>query len=333
MRTQVLGEPQGLLFMVVGPPGVGKNTLMNDALRHFDNLRQLPTVTTRERRSNEQEGREHIFVSPETFQHMIAEGQLFEWQEVHPGKFYGVPRSSMEPVLSKGANRIADIDVLGATYIRSVFPANVVLIFIKPPSIEVLKHRMEIRREKDISTRLTRVAMELSFAPVADHIVINDDFKTAAQQFRAVINSEMQRQQLGHPPEYHYTTDVVTIPIYGQEALFRQTPPHFPTLPVTDPQIPHEVALSAIQDTLSISPSQDLLVRRKPNQGSFISPVHVSVIEKDQTKHITFTYAYLLPERTPPGSDWRWRPIDDLALAEDIQRRLEIHQQVSPQET
>ena len=149
-----MSKPQGLLFLVIGPPGVGKNALMNDALKHFDDLRQLATATTRRPRPTEQEGREHLFVTPETFREMIARNELLEWQEVHPNKFYGVPRASIENALASGEKLIADIDVLGATYIRSLYPGQVVLIYIEPPSVAVLEERMQQRGENraDIDT-------------------------------------------------------------------------------------------------------------------------------------------------------------------------------------
>lgn len=328
-----MSERQGLLFIIVGPPGVGKNTLMNDAIQHFDNLHQLATVTTRVPRPTEQEGREHLFVTPDTFRQMVNSDQLLEWQEVHPGKFYGVPRASLEAMFARGEHRIADIDVLGATYIRSVYPRNVALIFVQPPSLEALEQRMKMRREKDIATRLTRVAMELTYVPLADHVIVNDHLETATQEFRAVIAAEMQRMLSGQPPEWRYTYDVVTIPVYGQEALYCDTPPHFPAAPVNDAQIPHHTALSTIRQSLDIVPSEAMLLRRKPNKGSFISPVHVSVTQQHPTKHVTFTYAYLLPERIHAGHEWTWRPIDDLALSGDILQRLEDHRQASPQET
>ncbi len=125
---------------------MGKNALMNAALEHIPQLRQMPTMTTRERRDNETPGRERFFVSPEQFQQLIADNALFEWQEVYEGRFYGVPRQPLEEALEKGENLIADIDVLGATYIRSVYPDNTYIIFVRPPSVQALPDRMQTRR-------------------------------------------------------------------------------------------------------------------------------------------------------------------------------------------
>src|SRR5215831_12853036 len=87
---------KGLLFVLVGPTAVGKNTIMQEVIKRVPRLRQLPTVTTRSPRPGEQEGREHFFVTREKFDQLQTDGELIEAQEVHPGKFYGTPRQSTQ---------------------------------------------------------------------------------------------------------------------------------------------------------------------------------------------------------------------------------------------
>ncbi|MAS33219.1 MAG: guanylate kinase [Anaerolineaceae bacterium] len=305
-----LSDNQGLLFIVVGPPGVGKNALMENAMQRQPRLQQLATATTRPRRPTEQEGRERLFVSISRFQQMIEQGDLLEWQEVHPGKFYGVPRKTVEDALANGKFLIADIDVLGATYIRSLYPENVILIFVQPPSIETLEDRMHERgeTEADIQTRLSRVAMEMAYLPGADYIVTNDDFEQAAQQFNAVIAQEITR----HRNHRQYSHTVTVIPIFENEYLRHENEHPYPTTALHPQEIPHIAALRILQETLHTQTSVDNLMRSKPNTGSFILPAAVSVVDEGSTKHITFTYVYLLTERVLAADGWHWHPLETL---------------------
>lgn len=187
----------GLLFVLVGPPGVGKNAMMNAVLSQISSLRQLPTATTRPIRSNEQEGREHLFVSPVEFQHMIDQGDLIEWQVVH-GHQYGTPRSTVQQAMATGEDLIADIEVLGATYLRSAFPDNVILIFVQPPSVTELIHRMHNRgeTETEIQKRMQRVEMEMRYAPECDYLITNDAVERASDILRGIILAEYSRRDL-----------------------------------------------------------------------------------------------------------------------------------------
>lgn len=329
----VLSTQPGLLFVIVGPAGVGKNALMEEALKRETNLRQLATATTRPRRPNEQEGRERLFLSVEQFQQMMQKGELLEWQEVHRDEFYGVPRKTVEEALASGQHLIADIDVLGATYIRSLYPQNVILIFVEPPSLQALEKRMQVRgeSEEDIRTRLTRVAMEMVYLPLADYDVVNDNFEQAAEQFCAVIASEIKRQSQAQPAQRFYEHITQTIPVYGSEYLQRAAPSPYPAVVLLPGEVPHIAALRALGETFLFSPSVDQLLRMKPNKGSFISPVTVDVRQADSTKRISFTYIYLLTERVRAGQEWEWHPLNELEIAAVVRQTLQKQGYLSPQ--
>src|SRR5688572_24786246 len=109
---------RGLLFVLVAPGGTGKNTLMNIVMERQPQIKQLATATTRAMRSNEQQGREHEFVSLERFREMIANDELLEHQEVTTGLFYGIIRHTVEHRLKSGQHLIADIEVYGAKILR-----------------------------------------------------------------------------------------------------------------------------------------------------------------------------------------------------------------------
>ncbi len=206
----MIGEKQrGLLFVMVGPGGTGKNTLMNQVMEQQP-LTQLATATTRPIRSNEVEGREHHFVTTERFREMIAGGELLEYQEVTPDRFYGIPREGVEDPLKQGKSLIADIDVYGAKILRETYPDDVVLVFVTVPGdtleeqLQTLRNRMIQRLEREptaadldrIAQRLERArTLELPFASECDHILVNDDLEATAQQLEAIIRERLKQRQ------------------------------------------------------------------------------------------------------------------------------------------
>ena len=200
-QTATQAACPGVLIVLVGPSGVGKNTIMQGAIAALPRLSQMPTATTRPPRSNEQHGREHWFLSLEQFQAMIAADDLIEYQEVHPGRFYGTPRRQIFQTLHDDhAWLIADIDIAGASALRKVFPQNAVLIFIEPPDLETLQARMRARgqvSETEIQERLARVPRELAFAVECDYRVLNTNLTDATQQVITIIQNEAQRRQCG----------------------------------------------------------------------------------------------------------------------------------------
>ena len=181
-----------MLYILVGPGGVGKNALLTDAVTNLSNLYQLPTATTRPRRPDEQHGRERLFVSAEEFQRMIDEDRLIEHQEVHPGQFYGVPRDFVERAIADGRDLIADIEYKGADIIRRQYPQNSVTIFVAPPTLGTLRDRLEQRdaSTQDIDDRLLRSIEEMPYAPVCNYLVVNDNVDSARAELRAIIRAE-----------------------------------------------------------------------------------------------------------------------------------------------
>lgn len=187
----------GLLFVLVGPPGAGKNTLMNNVLSRITDLQQLPTATTRPIRPTEQQGREHLFVDDREFQRMSDNHELLEQQIVH-GRQYGIPRKTVEDSLAKEQDLIADIEVLGAKILRNTYGERAILVFIQPSSTDELRYRMQIRgeAEAEIEKRLRRVEMEMQFAPECDYLVINDSIERASEILYAIVLAERSRRDL-----------------------------------------------------------------------------------------------------------------------------------------
>lgn len=185
---------KGALFVLVGPSAVGKNTIMGGVMAQRPQLSQFPTMTTRAIRSNEQQGREHFFVTPDEFRKLMDDNALIEHQEVYPGKFYGTPRQQMQTLLDAGKTMIADIEVLGAGKLKEAFPDRVILIFIEPPTPDDLKKRLLIRgnmSEDEIAKRLERAAFELKFAEKCDYRVVNDTLEHSVEKVIEIVDAEL----------------------------------------------------------------------------------------------------------------------------------------------
>lgn len=188
------GTCQGVLFILVGPTAVGKNTLMEQALLNVPNLRQMPTATTRSPRTNETHGKQHYFISVEDFRKLITENALLEYQEVHTGRFYGTLRGEIEKAFQQAHEMlIADIDVLGAMNLKRILGKDAILIFIAPPSMEELERRLRERAiiektsENEMTERLNRARMEMTYLDKCDHCVVNRDLPQAVDELVTII--------------------------------------------------------------------------------------------------------------------------------------------------
>jgi guanylate kinase len=199
-------QARGLFFVFVGPGGTGKNTLMNIMKERHPELQQLATATTRAMRLGEQQGRERLFVSEERFREMIANNELLEYQEVTQGRFYGMPRASVDNALDNGQNLVADIEVRGAKVLLEEYPDDAVIIYVtvsgdtEEEQLEKLKERMLQRldhepTEKDwklINQRLKRALdLEFPFAKICENIIINDNLELAAEQVDKIIRQQI----------------------------------------------------------------------------------------------------------------------------------------------
>lgn len=200
---------RGMLFVLVGPGGTGKNTLMYAILEHHPEIKQLATATTRKMRPNEQQGREHLFVSLERFKEMIENDELLEHQEVTPGSFYGIPRATVDDAIETGQFLIADIEVLGAKILQENYPKDTQLIFVTVPGdtldakLDVLKRRMQGRHDAHqteadaarIQQRLDRARqLEFPFAAHCDDILINDHLEVAVGELDDIISRKIAQR-------------------------------------------------------------------------------------------------------------------------------------------
>jgi len=188
---------KGKLIVFSAPSGSGKTTVVRK-LMEDPNLKLAFSIsaTTRPSRENETNGHDYFFLDPDTFRAKIAADEFLEWEEVYDDRFYGSLISETEKMLAEGKNVAFDIDIAGGFSIKKQYGKEALLLFLKPPSLEVLEERLRKRgtdSEADILTRLGKAEKELSFSDRYDVVIINDDLDVAVEQTRSVILSFLGR--------------------------------------------------------------------------------------------------------------------------------------------
>ncbi|MCU0299316.1 MAG: guanylate kinase [Candidatus Nanopelagicales bacterium] len=175
------------LYVVSGPSGVGKSTVVARLLADRPDIWLSVSATTREPRPGEQDGREYFFVSRPDFARLADEGQLLEWASF-AGNSYGTPRGPVEQHLQEGPV-LLEIELQGARQVRAAMP-ECVLVFLLPPSPEELKRRLVDRGTEDdaaVKARLARADEELAAQSEFDHVIRNVEVATAAAELSALI--------------------------------------------------------------------------------------------------------------------------------------------------
>jgi guanylate kinase len=181
--------PAGRLFVITGPSGVGKGTLIHRLLERMPELELSVSATTRSPRPGEQDGVDYHFKSEEDFDRMIRDGELLE-HAVYSGNRYGTPRSEVEPRLAAGRSVVLEIEVQGARQIREAMP-EAVQVFIAPPSAEALRERLEGRatdRPEAIERRLAAAEQELAARSEFGYVILNDDLDRATDELVGLVN-------------------------------------------------------------------------------------------------------------------------------------------------
>lgn len=182
-------------MVLSGPSGSGKSTLAWRLVNEHDGVVFSVSATTRERRKGEQEGVDYYFLSREKFQADIDAGLFLEHARVFGDHFYGTPRAPVEAALGRGLDVALEIDVQGGVQIKKAVE-DAVMIFILPPSPEILAERLRARGREDetaIQRRLQEVPKELGYAAHYEYLVINDDLDTAYEQLCAIRQAEKCR--------------------------------------------------------------------------------------------------------------------------------------------
>jgi guanylate kinase len=186
----MVSRDTGVLFVVSAPSGAGKTTIVRRVMSQLAGVSLSVSCTTRAPRPGEQDGVDYSFITREKFSDLEQAGRFIEWAQVH-GDFYGTPQANLER-LRQGEDLVLEIDTQGAMKIREAF-SNAVLIFILPPSLEVLKGRLRSRggdAEEAIRARLQNAQKELDQMPWYDYIVVNKEIEEATRQVASIIIAE-----------------------------------------------------------------------------------------------------------------------------------------------
>lgn len=185
---------RGILLVVSGFSGAGKGTLMKELVKRYENYALSISATTRSPREGEADGREYFFKSAEEFERMIAEDALIEYA-CYVGNYYGTPRAYVEEQLSRGQDVILEIEIQGARKVKKRFP-DTLLLFVSPPSAEVLKVRLTGRGTETsevIAQRLARAAEEAEGMEDYDYFVVNDVLEECVEQVHRIVEGERSR--------------------------------------------------------------------------------------------------------------------------------------------
>ena len=191
---------RGLMLVISSPSGAGKSTIARTLLETDKQIGLSVSVTTRQRRPSEVEGVHYHFKSVREFERLRDSDALLEWAEVH-GNFYGTPREPVEQAMSEGRDMLFDIDWQGAQQLQQKMQADVVSIFVLPPTMTELQSRLHRRAEDSeevIQTRLANSRAEIAHWREYDYVIINDDLNAAFDAVQSIVKAERLRRDRRH---------------------------------------------------------------------------------------------------------------------------------------
>lgn len=190
----------GILIVLSGPSGIGKGTVIKQLLKKIANLKISVSVTTREPRDGEENGKEYFFTDKQNFLTMVENSEFLEYAE-YCGNFYGTPKKKLLDMLNNGNDVILEIDVEGAFQIKKIF-SDAISIFIAPISEDTLKHRLLNRgsdNETSINERINRAKKEIECANDYDYLVENVDLEKCVEDISKIIEVEhMKTKRLSY---------------------------------------------------------------------------------------------------------------------------------------
>lgn len=186
-----MGNKKGILIVVSGFSGAGKGTLMKKLLSEYDNYALSISATTRKPREGEVHGREYFFKSVEEFEQMIEQDELIEYAR-YVSNYYGTPKDYVREQLEAGKDVVLEIEIQGALKIKKSYP-EAVLLFVTPPSAEVLRERLVGRGTETmevIESRMRRAVEESWDMGMYDYLVVNNDLDCCVQELHQIIQAE-----------------------------------------------------------------------------------------------------------------------------------------------
>lgn len=180
---------RGVMLVLASPSGAGKSSISRALFEDDPNIALSVSVTTRARRTDEIDGKHYHFITVAEFERMRAAGELLESAEVH-GNFYGTPRNRVEERLANGRDILFDIDFQGTLQLYEKCRADMVTIFILPPSITELRKRLERRAQDSTSTiekRLRNARLEMDHYSEYDYVLVNEDLEDSTSRVRTIL--------------------------------------------------------------------------------------------------------------------------------------------------
>lgn len=183
-----MADPKVIIFSA--PSGSGKTTIVHSIMARDHRLAFSVSATSRSPREKEQHGVDYYFLSVEEFKEKISNEEFVEWEEVYEGRFYGTLKSEVQRISDVGKIAVFDVDVEGGVNLKKIFGENALALFIEPPSLEILRKRLENRgteKPEEVNFRLEKASREMEFKNQFDVAVINDNLATAIEQVELLI--------------------------------------------------------------------------------------------------------------------------------------------------
>ena len=186
----------GKVLIFSAPSGSGKTTIVRHLLERFPELEFSISATSRAPRGAERDGVDYYFMDDAEFRARVEQGEFVEWEEVYAGTCYGTLRAEIDRIWDREHVVVFDVDVVGALNIKKLFGDQALSIFIMPPSVEVLRARLEGRgtdSPEAIERRLAKAEQEIGYAPKFDRVVVNDDLQAAYAEAVQVVGDFLTR--------------------------------------------------------------------------------------------------------------------------------------------
>ena len=191
MPTGIVSQGTGQAIIFSAPSGAGKTSMVKGLMSYPTPVLGFSvSATTRSPRGEEKEGEDYWYFTHEEFKSKVRNGDFIEWEEVYPDLFYGTLKSEVERMWSEGITPVFDVDVVGGLALKKAFGASAISVFVMPPSIEILEHRLRSRgteSEENIVSRLAKASNEMQLAEFFDVQLVNDDLQKAILQIRKTV--------------------------------------------------------------------------------------------------------------------------------------------------
>lgn len=188
---------QGKAIIFSAPSGSGKTTIVRHLLNTNPKLGFSISACTRDKRGrNEENGKDYYFLTPEEFKNKIDKDEFVEWEEVYAGNFYGTLKSEIQRIWDSGKHVIFDVDVKGGLHLKDYFGDKALAIFVKVPSMEVLKERLTDRKTEDqnsLSQRIFKAKFEMSFEDKFDVTLVNEELEDSLQKAEKLVNDFLNK--------------------------------------------------------------------------------------------------------------------------------------------